>query len=312
MTKALVAPIRHHSRHLMRELGVLNSALPGIGLSSSAVHAIVELGFEDGLTARDLSARLLLEKSTISRLVKSLSTKGLVSETPDPDDRRAKHLSLTQEGRASLDQINRLAVTRVSAALDRVTPRDGEAIRDGLRLYAGALAAARTDTTPPAPNIRTGYTPGLLGRIVTLHARYYSALVGFGQAFETTVAAGMADFLPRLSNPANGTWWIDRDGDIVGGISVDGEDLGDGVAHLRWFILDPDLQGSGLGNTLLETALAHCRTQGFKQVDLWTFSGLNAARALYEKHGFALVEQKTGDQWGKAMQEQKFSLTLST
>lgn len=310
MTTPLVAPIRHHSRRLLRELGVLNSSLPGIGLSSSAVHAIVELGFEDGLTARDLSARLLLEKSTISRLVKSLITKGLVSEAPDPDDRRAKHLSLTEDGLARLDQINRLAVTRVSAALDRISPKEGEAIREGLRLYAEALAASRDDTPPTSPALRTGYTPGLLGRIVTLHARYYSCLVGFGLPFEATVAAGMAEFLPRLGNPANGTWWIDRDGEIAGGISIDGEDLEDGVAHLRWFILDPALQGTGLGGTLLKTALDHCRSQGFSRVDLWTFSGLDAARALYEKHGFTLVNQWLGAQWGKDMQEQKFSLSL--
>ncbi|MCW8843565.1 MAG: GNAT family N-acetyltransferase, partial [Rhodobacteraceae bacterium] len=206
--------------------------------------------------------------------------------------------------------INRLAVTRVSAALERATPREGDTIREGLRLYAGALAAARDDRTPPAPAIRTGYTPGLLGRIVTLHARYYSCLVGFGLPFEAKVAADMADFLPRLSNPANGTWWLDRDGDIVGGISIDGQDLGDGIAHLRWFILDPALHGSGLGNALLETALAHCRAQGFARVDLWTFHGLDAARALYETHGFTLAEEFTGTQWGKDMLEQRFSLTL--
>ena len=311
MTTSLVAPIRHHSRRLLRELGVLNSSLPGIGLSSSAVHAIVELGFEDGLTARDLSMRLLLEKSTISRLVKSLIAKGLVTETPDPQDRRAKRLSLTPEGQSRLDQINRLAVSRVSSALDRVSPDEREAIRTGLRLYAEALAASRANIAPPKPTIRTGYTPGLLGRIVTLHARYYSTLVGFDLPFEATVAAGMANFLPRLSNPVNGTWWIDRDGEISGGISIDGEDLGDGVAHLRWFILDPALHGSGLGNALLETALTHCRAQGFARVDLWTFSGLDTARALYEKHGFALAEEGPGTQWGKDMQEQRFSLKLS-
>ena len=311
MTTALVAPIRHHSRRLLRELGVLNSSLPGIGLSSSAAHAIVELGFEDGLTARDLSTHLLLEKSTISRLVKSLIAKGLVRETPDPGDRRAKRLSLTPEGQSRLDQINRLAVSRVSAALERVSPDEREAIRTGLRLYAEALAASRTNSAPPKPTIRTGYTPGLLGRLVTLHARYYSTLVGFDLPFEAKVAGGIADFLPRLSHPANGTWWVDRDGEIAGGISIDGEDLGEGVAHLRWFILDPVLHGTGLGNTLLETALDHCRAQGFARVDLWTFSGLDAARALYEKHGFRLTEEGPGAQWGKEMKEQKFSLALT-
>jgi len=42
-------------------------------------------------------------------------------------------------------------------------------------------------------------------------------------------------------------------------------------------------------------------------VRLWTFSGLNAARRLYESFGFTLDKAWQGDQWGWMMTEQQFS-----
>jgi len=43
---------------------------------------------------------------------------------------------------------------------------------------------------------------------------------------------------------------------------------------------------------------------------LWTFEGLHAARHLYEKSGFQLVEQYRGTQWGTEVNEQQFLLQL--
>ena len=58
---------------------------------------------------------------------------------------------------------------------------------------------------------------------------------------------------------------------------------------------------------LLNEALAFCDSQGFAAVQLWTFSGLNAARRLYESFGFTLHKEWQGDQWGRMMTEQQFS-----
>jgi hypothetical protein len=43
---------------------------------------------------------------------------------------------------------------------------------------------------------------------------------------------------------------------------------------------------------------------------LWTFEGLNAARHLYEKHGFRVTRQQLGNQWGSEVNEQRFELLL--
>jgi hypothetical protein len=39
---------------------------------------------------------------------------------------------------------------------------------------------------------------------------------------------------------------------------------------------------------------------------LWTFQGLDTARALYERHGFVLVKEQLGARWGNTVTEQQF------
>ena len=83
-----------------------------------------------------------------------------------------------------------------------------------------------------------------------------------------------------------------------------------GPAHLRWFIVSDALRGKGAGSQLLRTALDFCRDCGYGRVYLSTFEGLHAARHLYEKHGFRLVQERRGAQWGREVIEQRFELEL--
>ena len=121
------------------------------------------------------------------------------------------------------------------------------------------------------------------------------------------MAGGLGDFCNRLDHPDNAVWTVMRGEQILGSIAIDGQDLGAGIAHLRWFILDDSLRGSGLGRRLMAQALAFVDARPFLRTDLWTFDGLSAARHLYEAHGFVLAEQRPGDQWGREVLEQKFT-----
>jgi len=160
--------------------------------------------------------------------------------------------------------------------------------------------------------IETGWVPGAIGDIAALHARHYAASHGFGAVFEAKVARELGEFLGRL-DPARDLFrgLVGQDGAVRGSIALDGGEAGlpAGTAHLRWFILDASLRGSGLGRRLLAETLAHARAVGFGRVYLWTLTGLPAAERLYAEAGFMLEEEVTGRQWGRPVTERRLGLS---
>lgn len=306
---SLVDQIRGASRQMVRELGFMQATLAATDYPPSAVHAILEIGARPQLAAAQLGELLGLEKSSVSRMVRKLLDAGELQEAASADDGRVKWLVLTPQGQRTLKTIHGYARKQVSGALAQLSDAQQQAVAEGLAAYAQALQAQRTGkplAEAPALQIVSGYQPGTIGRIAEMHARYYSRSVGFGAYFEARVASGLAEFSARLDSPRNGLWLALQAGRIVGSVAVDGEDLGGGKAHLRWFIVDDGLRGLGAGRQLLDQAMAFCDHQAFAETHLWTFQGLDAARKLYEACGFTLAEQWPGQQWGTPVVEQRF------
>ena len=156
-----------------------------------------------------------------------------------------------------------------------------------------------------------GYLPGSLGRVAELHGRYYHEHWGFGLFFEAKVASELAAFLQRYDEARDGFWTVSLNGRVEGAITIDGRHGDTRGAHLRWFIVSDALRGKGAGGHLMETALRFCRSRNYPKIYLWTFEGLAAARHLYKKCGFALVESHKGDQWGMTVDEQRFECELN-
>jgi DNA-binding MarR family transcriptional regulator/GNAT superfamily N-acetyltransferase len=302
----LVEEIRSTSRSLAREWGFVGGNFAGTDLSPSAVHALIEIE-KGGATARSLGVQLHLEKSSVSRMLRRLVDSGDVQEQPATDDARFKALSLTSTGQRRVADIHSYARTQVSEALGRLKPSEVSTVREGMRLYDAALRGQTSGSSLPSSiEIAHGYRVGLIAQITQLHATYYARETGFGQRFESVVASGLAEFCNRLENPKNSVWTGVRDDRIIGSVAIDGEDLGDGIAHLRWFIVDDSTRGSGLGRSLLLKAMNFVDERAFAETHLWTFSGLSAARHLYESLGFTLAEERPGSQWGKQVLEQRF------
>lgn len=156
----------------------------------------------------------------------------------------------------------------------------------------------------------SGYVPGAIGRIAELHGTYYYQHWGFHLFFESKVAIELSEFLRRFNESRDGFWVASVEDKIVGSIAIDGIHSDRQGAHLRWFIIAPESQGQGIGSRLLNETIGFCRKKEYGRIYLWTFAGLHPARHLYEKFGFKLCEERNGEQWGKAVTEQKFELIL--
>jgi hypothetical protein len=62
-------------------------------------------------------------------------------------------------------------------------------------------------------DLRTGYGPGVAGRLTDLHARYYGTLWELGPQFEADIADGLAEFVVRYDPQRDGLWTVvDGDG----------------------------------------------------------------------------------------------------
>lgn len=278
--------------------------------SASAVHALLEVDGHENMTSAQLVQRLGLEKSSVSRMLAKLIAAGELYEEADSSDARIKLLRLTEQGRNTVEHIHAFGKMQVQSAFKYLNRSQQQAVAQGLSAYAGALQAHRlnglTSEQSSTISLTTGYQPGMVGRITEMHAAFYSANSGFGQFFESQVATGVADFAGRLHEPCNRVWLAMLNGRIVGSLAVDGQDLGDNKAHLRWFVLDDGCRGSGIGRAMMTEAMAFCDSRGFTEVHLWTFKGLLAARKLYEACGFYLKHEEQGEQWGSPVTEQQF------
>ncbi|GGN57021.1 MarR family winged helix-turn-helix transcriptional regulator [Streptomyces kronopolitis] len=74
--------------------------------------------------ATDLAADAFLDLSTVSRQVRSLVERGLVTRRPDPEDRRGSLLAATDAGRAAFAQYRSQRDAELAALLEPWTPQD--------------------------------------------------------------------------------------------------------------------------------------------------------------------------------------------
>ncbi len=151
------------------------------------------------------------------------------------------------------------------------------------------------------------FEPGDAGYVAYMHGKYYSKHHGFHRSSEYYFIKYLADF---VHDPTGGMLWIaESEGNIIGSVAIVRVD--NKTAQFRWFLVDENHQGVGIGSRLINTALDFCRENNYLNVFLWTFKGLDSARALYDKAGFALTEEKINNEWGSAeIIEQKMELIL--
>jgi len=89
--------VNHLARLFAREI---HARIGPLGLTPGTFPAMLELWAEDGLTQRDLVARLDIEQATMANTLARMERDGLIRRTPDPKDRRAQRVWLTEAGRA--------------------------------------------------------------------------------------------------------------------------------------------------------------------------------------------------------------------
>ena len=134
--------LRRTLRRLVRLSGLLEPHdHAGVRASTSEVFALGELIEAGTLSQQELAERLGLEKSTVSRLVAGMESRGWLSRTRDPANRRIYRLSLTGDGEAAAHRIGEYLHARHAELLGFLTPAE----RQGLMLGLAGLARVASE-----------------------------------------------------------------------------------------------------------------------------------------------------------------------
>lgn len=84
----------------------------------------------------------------------------------------------------------------------------------------------------------------------------------------------------------------------------------DEAVQLRYFLIEPEYRGIGLGRRLLALFKDFIREKGYKKAYLWTTHELTTAARLYAAAGFELTEEKESTSFGKPLRERRYDLEL--
>src|SRR5690348_6759179 len=99
--------IRRFNRFYTRQIGVLQEHLLESQFSLTEVRVLYELAHREKITAKDLCLDLGLDRGYVSRMLQNFETRGWITSTPSPDDRRSLFLSLTVKGRKIFEPLDR-------------------------------------------------------------------------------------------------------------------------------------------------------------------------------------------------------------
>ena len=128
---------------ILRELIRLVRSQTSAGLSITALATLARLADAGPCRVTDLAARESVTQPSMTALVGRLEVRGLVTRGPDPDDRRAVRVSITEAGRA---QVLEVRAARTALLEERIAALDADD-RDAL---AAALPTLSRLLEPPS------------------------------------------------------------------------------------------------------------------------------------------------------------------
>lgn len=143
LSKDEINLLRQNARSMIRELGLLNDAYYDIGVTLAERHLLIELGASSSPTIGEIAERLMIDKTTASRLISKAVKKGYIQCVSDQNDKRKRVLQLTKNGIKVLNAFEPIAFNQTREALLTLSAEEVEIVYRGIALYAQGLRTSR-------------------------------------------------------------------------------------------------------------------------------------------------------------------------
>ena len=282
-----VAVVRAFNRTVTQRTGVLaDSYLSPLPLGEARV--LWETG-DTGCDVRTLRARLGLDSGYLSRLLRSLESKGLVRVAGRHDDRRVRHVSLTKGGRRQRRQLDRRSDAVAESMLGGLSADSRDRLVTSMREVTRLLTIGAVDVAVADPDAHDARW---------CVAQYFAELDRrFGSGFDP--AASLPADADDMRAPA-GLFVLARlHGEPVacGALKLHGP----APTELKRMWVAPDARGLGLGRRMLTELEQRAAAHGSTVIRLETNRSLTEAIAMYRMAGYREVppfnDERYADHW---------------
>ena len=244
-----------------------------------------------------------IDAGYLSRILARFEADALITRRRSDTDARRRVIALTSAGERAFRGLDQRSAEQIGELLDQLTEADQQRL-------TGAMATIQEISGPrdrPAAFVLRSPRAGDLGWVVQRNGAIYAQEYGWDASYEALVARIVADYAGR-ADPREAGWIAELDGAPVGCVFCMRKD--DSTAQLRLLLVEPAARGLGAGERLVAECLAFARRTGYPEIVLWTNDILGAARRIYQRLGFELVDSEPHHSFGHDLIGQNWRLSL--
>jgi DNA-binding MarR family transcriptional regulator/GNAT superfamily N-acetyltransferase len=296
--------VRRFNRFYTKQIGLLHDGLLHSRYSLTQARVLYELAHLEDPTASELRSRLDLDAGYVSRILRGFEKEALLKKKRSAHDGRKQLLRLTAKGRKAFEILNARSQAEIGDMLRGLPERDQDRLLGGV----GTIMSILQEQPEDSALVLRPHRQGDIGWITYRHAVLYAEEFGWDEEFESLVAEILADFLKNYDSRRERSWIAEIGGEFAGCIFI--TNGGDGVAKLRLLLVEPRARGRGVGGRLVEECVRFARGAGYRMITLYTNHVLLAARKIYERAGFRVVESWDHHSYGHDLTGENWELDL--
>ncbi|QDO96865.1 MarR family transcriptional regulator [Ferrovibrio terrae] len=304
---AQVERMRSFNRFYTHKIGLLEGSRLYDPFSLAETRVLYELAHRDRVTASDLVRDLGMDAGYLSRMLRGFEKQGLITRKAAKEDARQSVLTITAAGRKAFAPQEDVSRRVLSPLIERLPAEDRARLVEAMDTITQLLSEEKP-AAKPGFHLRP-HRPGDIGWMVQKHGELYTAEYGWDSSFEALAAEVGTQFLRDFDPAWENAWIAELDsGERVGCVFLIRKSAT--VAKLRVLIVDPKARGLGVGKALVQACIDFAKLKGYRKITLWTNSILVAARGIYEKTGFRLVQSEPHDSFGQKLIGETWDLKL--
>lgn len=282
---------------------MLDQHILASGYSLTEARVLFEISKTKRCFANTLVNQLGIDRSYMSRMILRFERNGLISKTVSETDTRVSYIQLTDKGWQEFNDLNERSNQQIKKLIEPLSGEACEQVNIAMNTIKRNLTTS-TDSVSIRP-----FSAKDIDYVISRHKTLYRLESNLSSAaFSDYIDEGIHRFVQNFDKEKDCMFILEYQGNPAGSVAI--VHTKEKAAQFRYFFLEPEMRGRGLGNKLMDRALDFCREKEYQQVFLWTISAQKVARHLYKCKGFEITQTHENNEWGDVVLEERWDLDL--